>query len=160
MPAWTRSPPEWRVWRGRRDVDIIVCLHPHPAAGSVLLAALDGVAGVTLLPSLDYFAFVTLLRQARFVLTDSGGVQEEGPALDCPVLILRDSTERPEGINAGAARLVGTEPASIIDAACRLIDDDDTHAAMAAVPVPYGDGHAARRIAALLTAVQAPPPAA
>lgn len=90
-----------------RDVDIVVALHPHPAAGGVLRAALTGVPNVALIPHLDYLAFVLLLRRARLVLTDSGGIQEEGPALDCPVLVLRDSTERREGIDAGAAKLVG-----------------------------------------------------
>jgi UDP-N-acetylglucosamine 2-epimerase (non-hydrolysing) len=135
-----------------RDIDIVVPLHPHPAAGGVLRAALAGVPRVTLVPPVDYLGFVLLLRRARLVLTDSGGVQEEGPALDCPVLVMRDSTERPEGIAAGAARLVGTDPATIVAAAARLIDDDRAHAAMAAAVVPYGDGAAATRIAAVVAA--------
>lgn len=130
-----------------RAVDIVVPLHPHPAAGGVLRAALADVPGVTLVPPVDYLGFVLLLRRARLALTDSGGIQEEGPALDCPVLVLRDSTERPEGIAAGAARLVGTDPATVVAAACTLLDDDGAHAAMAAAAPPYGDGHAATRIA-------------
>ncbi len=133
-----------------RDVDIVVPLHPHPAAGGVLRAALADVPGVTLVPPVDYLGFVVLLRRARLALTDSGGIQEEGPALDCPVLVLRDSTERPEGIAAGAARLVGTDPSAIVTAACALLDDDRAHAAMARAAVPYGDGHAAERIAAVV----------
>lgn len=133
-----------------RDIDIVVPVHPNPAAGAVLRACLDGVANVALVPPLDYFAFVTLLRRARLVLTDSGGVQEEAPALGCPVLILRDSTERPEGIDAGVARLVGTGPATIVAAAQHLLDDDAAHAAMAEVVLPYGDGHAAGRIAGIV----------
>ncbi len=140
-----------------RDVDIVVPLHPHPAAGGVLRAALADVPRVALVAPLDYFAFVTLLRRARFVLTDSGGVQEEGPALDCPVLVLRDTTERPEGIAAGAARLVGTDPDRVVAAACALLDDDGAHAAMAGAPAPYGDGHAAARIAAVIAAALAVP---
>ncbi|MBV8970758.1 MAG: UDP-N-acetylglucosamine 2-epimerase (non-hydrolyzing) [Sphingomonadaceae bacterium] len=133
-----------------RDVDIVVPIHPHPAAGGVLRAALADVPGVTLVPPLDYFAFVTLLRRARFALTDSGGVQEEGPSLDCPVLVLRDTTERPEALATGAARLVGTDPRRILAAACRLIDDAAAHAAMATAAQPFGDGQAATRIAGIM----------
>ena len=133
-----------------RDIDIVVPVHPNPAAGAVLREHLDGVANVALVPPLDYFAFVTLLRRARLVLTDSGGVQEEAPALGCPVLVLRDSTERPEGIDAGVARLVGTDPATIVAAAQHVLDDDAAHAAMAGAILPYGDGHAAERIAGIV----------
>ncbi len=130
-----------------REVEVVVALHPNPAAGAVLAAALSGLAGVTLVPPLGYLAFVTLLKAARLILTDSGGVQEEAPAFGTPVLVLRDTTERPEGVAAGAARLVGTDAATIVAAATRLIDDDSAHAAMAAVALPYGDGQAAARIA-------------
>ena len=138
-----------------RDLDIVVPVHPNPAAGIALRERLTGVANVALVPPLDYLAFVTLLGQARLVLTDSGGVQEEAPALSCPVLVLRDATERPEGIAAGAARLVGTDPDAIVAAALALIDDDAAHAAMAKVVLPYGDGHAAGRIARAVAAAMA-----
>ncbi len=138
------------IARGR-DCDIVVALHPHPAAGGVLRAALSDVPNIVLAPPLGYVAFLTLLRRARLVLTDSGGVQEEGPALGCPVLVLREITERPEGIAAGAARLVGTDPPTIVAAAFRLIDDDAAHAAMARAVRPYGDGTAAQRIADVLS---------
>lgn len=139
----------------RDDVDIVVPLHPHPRSGSVLARRLRGLPGVTLSPPLDYPAFVALLRRARLVLTDSGGVQEEAPAFGCPVLVLRDSTERGEGVAAGAARLVGTDPAAIVAAVRELIDDDRAHARMATAVLPYGDGRAALRIAALLQALPA-----
>ncbi len=136
------------------DLDIVVALHPHPESGPVLARRLRGLPGVTLSPPLDYPAFVALLRRARLVLTDSGGVQEEAPAFGCPVLILRDVTERSEGIAAGAARLVGTNPAIIVAAVRELIDDDLAHARMSRALLPYGDGHAGGRIAAQLSALQ------
>jgi UDP-N-acetylglucosamine 2-epimerase (non-hydrolysing) len=136
------------------DLDIIVPLHPHPRSGPVLARRLRGLPGVTLSPPLDYPAFVALLRRARLVLTDSGGVQEEAPAFGCPVLILRDVTERGEGVAAGAARLVGTNSATIVAAVRELIDDDHAHAQMSRASLPYGDGHAAHRIAAHLSALR------
>lgn len=138
-----------------RDVDIVVSLHPHPAAGGVLRGALSDVPRVMLVPPLGYLPFVMLLRRAALVLTDSGGVQEEGPALGCPVLVLRETTERLEGVATGAARLVGTEPERIVAAACALIDDDAARTAMTAVPLLYGDGRAADRIATTIVAVLA-----
>ncbi len=137
----------------RRDIDIVVSLHPNPAAGEILRARLAGIANVALVTPLGYLAFVTLLGRARLVLTNSGGIQEEAPALGCPVLVLRESTERTEGIGTGAARIVGTDPETIVKAACTLIDDDDAHRAMATAALPYGDGHAAARIAAIVAAV-------
>jgi len=134
------------------DIDVIVPVHPNPAAGAALWAVLCELPNVTLVPPLDYFAFVTLLRRARLVLTDSGGVQEKAPAFGCPVLVLRDSTERPEGIAAGAARLVGTDPAAIVAAAGELIENERVHAAMATAILPYGDGRSAARIAAIVAA--------
>ena len=99
---------------------------------------------------MDYEQLVWLLSRATLVLTDSGGIQEEAPSLDVPALVLRDKTERPEGVDAGALRLVGTDPARIVAAALRLLDDPAEHARMALVPNPYGDGHAAGRIVSIL----------
>lgn len=138
------------------DVDLVVPVHPHPQVARVLTARLGGLANVRLLPPLDYPGFVTLLRRARLVLTDSGGVQEEAPALGCPVLVMRDATERQEGLEAGVARLVGTEAAAIASAARALIDDDGAHARMACAVLPYGDGRAGARIAQVLAAALAP----
>ena len=132
------------------DVDVIVPVHPNPVASATLCAMLCGVPNVVLVPPLDYFAFVTLLQRARLVLTDSGGVQEEAPAFGCPVLVLRDTTERPEGIAVGVTRLVGTDPVKIIAVAGELIENEAVHSAMAAAALPYGDGHAAGRIAAIV----------
>lgn len=134
----------------RHGAQIVVPVHPNPAVRSVLEARLGAVPGIHLVPPLRYPAFVTLLQRARAVLTDSGGVQEEAPALGCPVLVLRTTTERREGLAAGTAQLVGTDPGAIVAAASRLLTDDVAHARMARVALPYGDGHAAARIAAIL----------
>lgn len=134
----------------RGDLGLIVPLHPNPAVRGPLQRRLAGLASVALVEPLDYPDFTRLLSVARLILTDSGGVQEEAPALGTPVLVLRDTTERPEGVAAGTARLVGTDPARIVAEAARLLDDPAAHRAMARAHNPYGDGRAAARIAALL----------
>ena len=136
-----------------RQAQIVVPVHPNPAVAGPLTARLAGVANVHLLPPLGYLPFVRLLSRARLVLTDSGGVQEEAPALGVPLLVLRISSERREGVHAGAAQLVGTDARTIVRAARRLLDDPAAHAAMARVRLPYGDGHAAMRIAEVLAGV-------
>jgi UDP-N-acetylglucosamine 2-epimerase (non-hydrolysing) len=103
-----------------------------------------------LLDPLDYVSFVDLMRRAHFLITDSGGVQEEAPSLGKPVLVLRDRTERPEALDAGTMRLVGTDPARIVAEASRLLDDPDEYARMARAHNPYGDGRASGRIAAAI----------
>ena len=134
---------------------VVVPVHPSPAVQAALTARLAGIANVHLLPPLGYLPFVRLLSRARLVLTDSGGVQEEAPALGVPVLVMRACSERPEGIAAGGALLVGTATATIVRAALRLLDDDVAHAKMAQVRLPYGDGRAGERIAAVLAAAVA-----
>ncbi len=134
----------------RRDVAVIFPVHPNPAVGHVMQAALGGLDNVALIPPLDYPHFVHLLTLAEIVLTDSGGVQEEAPALGKPVLVLRETTERPEGIAAGTARLVGTDPDRIVAEVTRLLDDADAYCSMAKARSPYGDGGAARRIVAAI----------
>jgi UDP-N-acetylglucosamine 2-epimerase (non-hydrolysing) len=137
-------------------VDVAVALLAHPAPPSRLLVRLLAQdPGVTVLPPLDYPAMVRLLAMSRLLLTDSGGLQEEAPALDLPVLVLRNTTERPEGVVAGCARLVGTDPAPIVAAADHLLNDPAAHAAMARARNPYGDGHAGQRIAAVLARLHA-----
>jgi UDP-N-acetylglucosamine 2-epimerase (non-hydrolysing) len=111
------------------------------------LAGLDNVA---LLEPLDYPHFTRLLSIAHFMLTDSGGVQEEAPALGKPVLVMRETTERPEGVAAGTAKLVGTDADRIVGEAECLLDDEAAYAAMARAHNPFGDGHSAGRIAELL----------
>jgi UDP-N-acetylglucosamine 2-epimerase (non-hydrolysing) len=113
------------------------------------LAGLDNVA---LIEPLDYPHFARLLDISSLVLTDSGGVQEEAPALGKPVLVMRETTERPEGVEAGTARLVGTDADRIVAEAERLLDDEAAYAAMARAHNPFGDGRSAARIADLLAA--------
>lgn len=135
-----------RALAQRPDVTIALPLHPNP----VVRAALGGLDGIRLLDPLPYPDFVRLLAAAHLVLTDSGGVQEEAPTLGVPVLVLRDTTERPEGVAVGTARLVGTSARRIVTETCRLLDDPAAHAAMAHAYSPYGDGRAAERIAGQL----------
>lgn len=145
-PGLARIAEALRTIAARPDVLIALPLHPNPA----VRAALGGLAGIRLLTPLAYPEFVQWLAAAHIVLTDSGGVQEEAPALGVPVLVLRDTTERPEGIAAGTARLVGTCTRRIVAETCRLLDDPTAHAAMSRAHSPYGDGQAAQRIAAAL----------
>lgn len=131
-------------------VEIVMPVHPNPAVHGMLTAHLRGIPHIHLTPPLSYLAFVLLLQRARLVLTDSGGVQEEAPALGCPVLVLRATTERREGVAAGAAQLVGTDADAISAAVRRLLDDAGHHAAMAIPRLPFGDGYAAAHIAGIL----------
>jgi len=109
---------------------------------------LGGCPRVHLVEPQDYLPFVWLAMRCHFVLTDSGGIQEEAPSLGKPVLVLREVTERPEAVDAGTVRLVGTDRERIVSEALRLLDDPDAHARMAQAHNPYGDGRAAARIAA------------
>ena len=113
-------------------------------------AALGDLPNVALIEPLDYPNFVHLLLISHIMLTDSGGIQEEAPALGKPVLVMRDTTERPEGIIAGTAKLVGTDPNSIISQVFTLLDDPDAYSAMARAYNPFGDGHASKRIAQVI----------
>ncbi len=131
----------------RGDVDLVCPVHPNPEVRAVLARRLGGRPGVHLIPPVDHLAMVRLMFRASIVLTDSGGMQEEAPALGRPVLVLREVTERPEAVEAGAARLVGTDPAAIRAEAARLLDDPAAYRAMARPVFPYGDGSAATRIA-------------
>jgi UDP-N-acetylglucosamine 2-epimerase (non-hydrolysing) len=111
---------------------------------------LGGIPSITLTAPLDYLPLIYTLKRATLVLTDSGGIQEEAPSLGKPVLVLRAVTERPEAVEAGTVRLVGAERVRIIDWTRRLLDDPAEYAKMARAINPYGDGHAARRIAELI----------
>lgn len=140
-----------RQLAGRGDCAFVLPLHPNPAVREPLRSALDGMAHVTLSEPLDYPDFVRLLDAAHLILTDSGGVQEEAPMLGKPILVLRDTTERPEGVAAGAARVIGTSADRIVRETARLLDDPAAHAEMAQVRMPYGDGAAAARIVQILS---------
>jgi UDP-N-acetylglucosamine 2-epimerase (non-hydrolysing) len=126
-------------------------LHPSPQVGPVIRPLLTGVEGIRLTDPLDYATTVAAVTRSRFVLTDSGGLQEEAPTLGKPVLVMRRETERPEGLAAGTLRLVGADPAEIVTWSRRLLEDTDgIYTAMARASNPYGDGHAAERIVAWL----------
>lgn len=129
------------------DVRAVIPVHRNPAVQAAVTSELAGVDRVTLLEPLDYVTFLRILQSCTFVLTDSGGVQEEAPVFGKPVLVLRETTERREALDAGVARLVGTRPADVVAAASVLLDDPAAYAAMARGGSPFGDGHAAGRIA-------------
>ncbi len=132
------------------DVQVVYAVHPNPQVRGVAQEELGGVERVALIDPPDYRLFVALMSQAYLAVSDSGGVQEEGPGLRLPVLVVRDTSERPEGLAAGAARLVGTETERIYREAARLLTDSQAYRQMRQAPCPYGDGQAARRIAEAL----------
>lgn len=134
----------------RPDVAIIFPVHLNPNVRKVMNEGLAGLDNVALIEPLDYPHFARLLNIADIMLTDSGGVQEEAPALGKPVLVMRETTERPEGIEAGTAKLVGTDPASIVTEISILLDDKDAYEAMARAHNPFGDGRSSARILELL----------
>jgi UDP-N-acetylglucosamine 2-epimerase len=131
----------------RGDVQVIYPMHLNPQVRDAVRARLEGLDHIHLIAPVDYQRMVLLMMRATLLLTDSGGLQEEGPALGKPVLVLRDVTERPEALAAGAARLVGTDPRRILAEVARLLDDPRALARMARPVFPYGDGHASQRIA-------------
>jgi UDP-N-acetylglucosamine 2-epimerase (non-hydrolysing) len=129
---------------------IVYPVHLNPKVWEPVHRTLADEPHVTLLPPLDYADLVWLMQRAAVVLTDSGGIQEEAPALGKPVLVLREVTERPEGIETGTAKLVGTDPDGIVAETRHLLEDEDAYQAMANAVSPYGDGRASRRIADVL----------
>ena len=136
-----------RLATAHPDVRFVVPLHPNPTVREVLAGELSALANVALVEPMEYAAFARLLARSTAVLTDSGGIQEEAPALGIPVVVTRESTERVEGIAAGTLELVGTDPERIVAAVSRLLDDPSEHARRTRLPNPYGDGAAADRIA-------------
>ena len=131
---------------GRGDVEIVYPVHLNPNVQQAANAVLGGHPAIHLIPPLDYLPFVNLMRRADLIITDSGGVQEEAPSLGKPVLVTRDTTERPEAVAAGTVELVGTDTDRLVERAGRLLDDKAAYAAMSFAHNPYGDGHAAARI--------------
>jgi UDP-N-acetylglucosamine 2-epimerase (non-hydrolysing) len=130
----------------RNDVQFIYPVHLNPNVQEPVKRILGNIENVTLLPPLDYLPLVHLMKHANLILTDSGGIQEEAPAFGIPVLVLRETTERPEGVEAGALKLVGTETSYIVQETKRLLDDDSEYRKMSKASNLYGDGHAAERI--------------
>ncbi len=125
---------------------IVYPVHLNPNVQETVYRRLSGIPNIHLLPPLDYLPMVNFMKRATLVLTDSGGLQEEAPGLGVPVLVMRELTERPEGVQAGTVRLVGTNPQHIMAETRRLLDNPQAHAAMAQAINPYGDGKAAVRI--------------
>ena len=139
-----------RVASANPDVLVVFPMHKNPVVREAIAPAIEGLANVVVVEPLDYGAFARLMNRADLILTDSGGVQEEAPSLGKPVLVMRDTTERPEAMEAGTVKLVGAEEASIVDSVQQLLDDDGAYAAMANAVNPYGDGFAAARTVAAL----------
>lgn len=132
--------------RYRDDVHIIYPLHPNPNVRDPAQETLSGIPNLTMTDPLGYLPMAQLMKRAYLVLTDSGGLQEEAPALGTPVLVLRQVTERPEAVRAGTARLVGTETKKIVSETSELLDDPEAYREMAQAVNPFGDGRAAERI--------------
>ncbi len=130
----------------RPDISIVYPLHPNPNVQRPVREILGGVSRVHLIEPLDYISFVGLLDRAYIILTDSGGIQEEAPSLGKPVLVMRDVTERPEAVDAGTVRLVGTNESRIVGEVERLLDDSFAYESMRRAHNPYGDGFASQRI--------------
>ncbi len=141
----------------RGDVEILYPVHPNPHVRGVVEGKLGSVDGIQLVDPLPYVDFVDLMRRAHVLLTDSGGIQEEGPSLGKPVLVMREKTERPEAVEAGTAMLVGTDPDRIVVETARLLDDAAEYARRARIHNPYGDGRASTRIRDAVAAFFATP---
>lgn len=132
------------------DVKVVYPVHLNPNVRRVAFEVLTGIPNVTLLEPLEYFPLVQLMKRAHLVLTDSGGLQEEAPGLGKPVLVLREVTERPEAVEAGTVRVIGTDRERILAESSRLLDDSEEYRRMARAINPYGDGKAAERIVTAL----------
>jgi UDP-N-acetylglucosamine 2-epimerase (non-hydrolysing) len=130
----------------REDVEVVYPVHLNPKVQEPVNRLLKGIRHITLLPPLDYLPMVHVMKHSKLILTDSGGLQEEAPSLGVPVLVLRETTERPEGVEAGTLKLVGTETSHIVHEARRLLNDPTAYTEMARAVNPYGDGQAAQRI--------------
>jgi len=133
------------IARAEPDVHIVLPIHLNPLVREALLPPLQNLANVRVTEPVSYDNFVRLMQRCTLIVTDSGGIQEEGPSLGKPVLVARETTERPEAIAAGTARLVGTDRTRVRDSVLELLRDDGAYRAMANAINPYGDGHAARR---------------
>ena len=142
-----------RIVEEHPDVKAIYPVHLNPAIRSIADAELQGCDRIRLVEPLDVLDFHNFMARSYLILTDSGGIQEEAPSLGKPVLVMRDTTERPEGIAAGTLKLVGTEEIGIYNAAKRLLSDPDAYNAMACAKNPYGDGKASERIADILSSM-------
>lgn len=137
----------------RPDVQIIYPVHLNPNVKGPVEASLGGLERIRLIPPQDYLPFVHLMRRANIILTDSGGVQEEAPSLGKPVLVLRETTERPEAVDVGTVKLVGTDADLIVSETLQLLDDCAAYQAMSQAHNPYGDGMASQRVCEVIAAL-------
>jgi UDP-N-acetylglucosamine 2-epimerase (non-hydrolysing) len=137
----------------REDVEILYPVHLNPSVQEPVNRILGGLPNVYLIAPQDYLPFVYLMSQSHLIISDSGGIQEEAPSLGKPVLVVRDTTERPEAVLAGTVRLVGTDSERIYRETCELLDSDAAYQRMAIAHNPYGDGFASKRIVDVLTGV-------
>ena|ERR1700685_1341867 len=151
-PGFVRICQAISALADRHDVQIVWPVHPNPNVRKTVDETVRGRENVLLLEPLEYLPFVDLMRRAYLVITDSGGVQEEGPSLGKPILVLREKTERPEAVRAGTVKLVGTDCGLIVSEAVRLIEDRTEYDRMARLHNPYGDGQASGRIAERIAA--------
>jgi UDP-N-acetylglucosamine 2-epimerase len=134
----------------RNDIEIVFPVHRNPRVLEPAHRILAGRRNIHLIDPMDYTPFIDLLSRSYLVLTDSGGIQEEAPSLGKPVLVLRENTERPEAVEAGSAKLVGTDPERILAETYKLLDDPLRYQQMACRRNPFGDGRACERIAAVM----------
>jgi UDP-N-acetylglucosamine 2-epimerase (non-hydrolysing) len=128
------------------DIDIVYPVHLNPNVQKPVYEILAGIENISLIPPLDYLPFIYMMQHSYLILTDSGGVQEEAPSLGKPVLVMRDTTERPEAVEAGTVKLVGADTAAIVENVTRLLQDEAEYRRMAQAHNPYGDGKACERI--------------
>jgi len=135
----------------RPDVQVVYPMHMNPNVRKPVNEILGGLTNVHLIEPLDYLSFLYMMRQSYLIMTDSGGVQEEAPSLGKPVIVMRDTTERPEAVDAGTVILAGTETDAMVSAAERILDDRAFYDKMARAVNPYGDGLAAKRIAEIVS---------
>lgn len=139
-----------RIAHDNPDLCVVFPIHRNPLVRDAIMPAVGGLPNIVVTEPLPYGGFARLMNRASVILTDSGGVQEEGPSLGKPVLVMRDTTERPEAVEAGAVKLVGTDEDHIVETVNHLLTDGDAYASMANVVNPYGDGRAADRAVAAL----------
>ncbi|MEC5343718.1 UDP-N-acetylglucosamine 2-epimerase (non-hydrolyzing) [Brenneria populi] len=134
------------IARRHPEVQIVYPVHLNPNVSEPVNRILSGIDNVMLIAPQDYLPFVYLMNRSYMILTDSGGIQEEAPSLGKPVLVMRDTTERPEAVEAGTVRLVGTDAAKIVESVSQLLTDEEAYQTMSRAHNPYGDGQACRRI--------------
>jgi len=138
------------IAKNNADCDFLVVLHPNPVLAQIIEPIVSQTENIKILRSVDYYSFMFLMSRAYIVMTDSGGIQEEAPSFGVPVFILRNETERPEGVECGAAKLLGTDKDFIVSQVSQVLSDAQIHDSMRCKQSPYGDGKASRRIADIL----------